>query len=134
MPTVIPEKFQDLLEKKIFVSLATLMPDGRPQVSPVWFDLDGQHVVVNLGKRRVRGAGRVCVFAAVSAPVWERRTPAAVCAGLPCLPHSIPRRTSGAVPGGSHNGCTGAPGHRVAGRCTVDGSNQSRWRIFGRRW
>ncbi len=34
MPTVIPEKFQDLLEKKIFVSLATLMPDGRPQVTP----------------------------------------------------------------------------------------------------
>src|SRR5260370_36077634 len=54
MPTVIPEKFQDLLEKKIFVSLATLMPDGRPQVTPVWFDFDGQHVVINSAKGRVK--------------------------------------------------------------------------------
>ena len=54
MPTVIPEKFQDLLEKKIFVSLATLMPDGRPQVTPVWFDYDGKHVVINSAKGRVK--------------------------------------------------------------------------------
>jgi len=54
MPTVIPEKFQDLLEKKIFVSLATLMPDGRPQVTPVWFDFDGKHVVINSAKGRVK--------------------------------------------------------------------------------
>ena len=54
MPTVIPEKFQDLLEKKIFASLATLMPDGRPQVTPVWFDYDGKHVVINSAKGRVK--------------------------------------------------------------------------------
>ena len=72
-------------------------------------------------------AGRAAVFAAVSAPVWERRRPDAACAWLLCLRHSIPRRKSGAVPDGSHIGCTGGPGHRVAGRCTVDGSNESRW-------
>jgi len=33
---------------------------------------------------------------------------------------------SGAVPYGLRSGCTGAPGHLVAGRCTVDGSNESR--------
>jgi len=52
MPTVIPEKFQDLLEKKVFASLATLMPDGRPQVTPVWCDFDGSHVIVNSAKGR----------------------------------------------------------------------------------
>jgi hypothetical protein len=36
---------------------------------------------------------------------------------------------SDAVPGDFHSGCTGGPGHRVAGRCTVDGSNESRWWI-----
>ena len=35
----IPEKYLDLLEhKKAFASLATTMPDGSPQVTPVWFD------------------------------------------------------------------------------------------------
>jgi len=34
---------------------------------------------------------------------------------------------SGAVPYGLRSGCTGAPGHLVAGRCTVDGSNESHW-------
>ncbi len=54
MPTEIPEAFQDLLEKKIFASLATLMPDGRPQVTPVWFDYDGKHVIINSAKGRVK--------------------------------------------------------------------------------
>ncbi len=54
MPTVIPEKFQDLLEKKVFASLATLMSDGRPQVTPVWSDYDGQHIVINSAKGRTK--------------------------------------------------------------------------------
>ena len=41
MAQTIPEKFLDLFEKKAFASLATLMPDGRPQVTPVWCDFDG---------------------------------------------------------------------------------------------
>ncbi len=36
---VIPENFLDLLqEKKAFAHLATVRPDGSPQVTPVWFD------------------------------------------------------------------------------------------------
>ena len=35
----IPDKYLDLLErKKAFAALATTMPDGSPQVTPVWFD------------------------------------------------------------------------------------------------
>ena len=71
-------------------------------------------------------AGRGDVSAGVLAPVSERPTRDAVCAATLCLRRSIPRRKSGAVPDESNSGCTGGPGHRVAGRCTVDGSNESR--------
>jgi PPOX class probable F420-dependent enzyme len=41
-----------LFSKRTFASLATLMPDGRPQVTPVWCDFDGQHVLINSAKGR----------------------------------------------------------------------------------
>jgi PPOX class probable F420-dependent enzyme len=47
--TTIPAKFLPFLtEKKAFASLATVMPDGSPQVTPVWFfyrPTDGKFVV-----------------------------------------------------------------------------------------
>jgi PPOX class probable F420-dependent enzyme len=51
---VIPDKFLDLFKKKAFAHLATLMPDGSPQVTPVWVDYDGRHVIVNSAKGRVK--------------------------------------------------------------------------------
>ena len=51
----IPEKYLDLLEqKKAFASLATTMPDGSPQVTPVWFDYKNGIVRVNTAKGRVK--------------------------------------------------------------------------------
>ena len=52
MAGVIPEKFLDLFQKKAFASLATLMPDGQPQVTPVWCDYDGERVLVNSARGR----------------------------------------------------------------------------------
>ncbi len=52
MSQVIPEKYRDLFSKKAFASLGTLMPNGAPQVTPVWVDLEGDHVVVNSAKGR----------------------------------------------------------------------------------
>lgn len=52
MSDSIPENFKDLFEKKTFASLATIMPDGTPQVSPIWIDLDGNDVIVNSAKGR----------------------------------------------------------------------------------
>ena len=46
------EKYVDLFQKKAFANLATLMPDGSPQVTPVWCDFDGTHVVVNSAQGR----------------------------------------------------------------------------------
>lgn len=48
----IPEKYLDLFNKKAFANLGTLMPDGRPQVTPVWIDYDGEHVIFNSAKGR----------------------------------------------------------------------------------
>ena len=52
MSNVIPEKYVDLFHKPAFASLGTLMPDGRPQVTPVWVDFDGEHVIFNSAKGR----------------------------------------------------------------------------------
>ena len=52
--TAIPDKYLDLLErKKAFAALATTMPDGSPQVTPVWFDYKDGIVRVNTAKGRV---------------------------------------------------------------------------------
>lgn len=52
---VIPEKYLDLLQqKKAFAHLATIMPDGSPQVTPVWFDYTGGMIRVNTAKGRVK--------------------------------------------------------------------------------
>ncbi len=50
----IPEKYLDLFQKKAFAQLATLMPDGSPQVTTVWVDYDGQHVLINSVKGHVK--------------------------------------------------------------------------------
>lgn len=52
--TQIPEKYRDLFSKKAFGSLTTLMPDGSPQVTPVWCDLEGNRVIVNSAKGRLK--------------------------------------------------------------------------------
>lgn len=41
-------------QKPIFVHLATLMPDGSPQASPVWVDIDGDAVLINSAQGRVK--------------------------------------------------------------------------------
>lgn len=51
----IPDKYMDLVhQKKAFASLATIMPDGSPQVTPVWFDYDGNIVRINSARGRVK--------------------------------------------------------------------------------
>jgi PPOX class probable F420-dependent enzyme len=54
MPSKIPDNFVDLFSQPAFANLATLMTDGTPQVTPVWCDFDGEHVVVNTAKGRVK--------------------------------------------------------------------------------
>jgi anthraniloyl-CoA monooxygenase len=43
----IPADFLDLFNKATYAHLSTVMPDGTPQVTPVWVDYDGRHILVN---------------------------------------------------------------------------------------
>lgn len=62
----IPSSFLDLFTKKAFGHLGTLMPDGSPQVTPVWVDYDGQHLLFNTAvsrqkDRNLQRDGRVAI-------------------------------------------------------------------------
>lgn len=48
----IPESHVTLLKDPVYPTLATIMPDGQPQVHPVWCDYDGAYVRVNTAKGR----------------------------------------------------------------------------------
>ena len=51
----IPAAFLDLMTQKVaFAHLATIMPDGTPQVTPVWFEYAGGRVRVNTARGRVK--------------------------------------------------------------------------------
>jgi PPOX class probable F420-dependent enzyme len=51
----IPSAYLDLFEqKKAFGHLATLMPDGSPQVTPVWFDYKDGRIRVNSARGRTK--------------------------------------------------------------------------------
>jgi PPOX class probable F420-dependent enzyme len=60
MSNVIPDKYLDLFQKRAFANLATLMPDGRPQVTPVWCDYDGREILINtaVGRQKDRNLQR----------------------------------------------------------------------------
>jgi hypothetical protein len=48
----LPQKYLDLFNKPAFAHLATLMPDGSPQITPVWVDYDGKFMLVNTARGR----------------------------------------------------------------------------------
>jgi PPOX class probable F420-dependent enzyme len=51
----IPDKFLPVLTtKKALAHLATVMPDGTPQVTPVWFFYQGGKFIVNTARGRVK--------------------------------------------------------------------------------
>ncbi|HEV2373970.1 MAG TPA: PPOX class F420-dependent oxidoreductase [Streptosporangiaceae bacterium] len=51
-PAVIPESLADLLERPLYAHLATVRPDGTPQVNPTWFRFDGEYVWLTATTRR----------------------------------------------------------------------------------
>jgi hypothetical protein len=52
----IPGQILDLLSpgKRAFINLALVLSDGTPQVSPLWFDYDGQDIIINTARGRVK--------------------------------------------------------------------------------
>lgn len=54
MATEVKGAARALLEGKNVAFLATLAEDGSPQVTPVWVDFDGEHVLVNSEEKRAK--------------------------------------------------------------------------------
>jgi PPOX class probable F420-dependent enzyme len=52
--TQLPDAWKAVLRKPVLIHLATLMPDGSPHSSPVWVDIDGDAILVNSAKGRVK--------------------------------------------------------------------------------
>ena len=48
----IPESHRDIFDKRSFAHVATVNSDGKPQVSPVWVEYDGTHILVNTARGR----------------------------------------------------------------------------------
>ena len=69
------DTWRDLLEsKKAFAHLATIMPDGTPQVTPVWIDYMNGKVWVNSAKGRIK-VGNMKVGSQVAISITDPDNP-----------------------------------------------------------
>tara|TARA_Y100001934_G_scaffold250813_1_gene313427 strand:- start:97 stop:489 length:393 start_codon:yes stop_codon:yes gene_type:complete len=52
----VPESALELLswDKKSFAHLALVLKNGKPQCTPLWFDYDGAHIIINSALGRVK--------------------------------------------------------------------------------
>lgn len=48
------DKQKELLASKNVGHLATINPDGSAQVTPVWFEYDGEHLIFNSEQKRLK--------------------------------------------------------------------------------
>jgi PPOX class probable F420-dependent enzyme len=65
-----------LLREPAYAQIATLMPDGAPQITQVWIDTDGEHLLVNTAEgrqkdRNVRRDPRVAVNVVDPGNAWR---------------------------------------------------------------
>ena len=54
MPATLSENVKKLFLEPNFGHLATIMPDGSPQVTPVWVEMEGDRIVVNTAEGRIK--------------------------------------------------------------------------------
>ena len=47
-------KYRDIFDKKTFAYIGTVGAGGAPQVTPVWCEFDGTHIVFNTARGRVK--------------------------------------------------------------------------------
>ena len=53
-PKTIPATHIDLLERPLLAALATTLPNGTPQVTPIWFNYEDGHVHINSAAGRLK--------------------------------------------------------------------------------
>jgi PPOX class probable F420-dependent enzyme len=54
MPDTLSSKARELIARPVLASIATLNPDGSPQITPLWADLDGDDLLFNTAEGRVK--------------------------------------------------------------------------------
>ncbi|MDP6344334.1 MAG: PPOX class F420-dependent oxidoreductase [Alphaproteobacteria bacterium] len=59
MTKTIPDSHRDLIDGPVVVALSTVMPDGRPQCTPVWCSFDGNEVLINSARGRQKDKNMV---------------------------------------------------------------------------
>lgn len=60
MSAALSDDLKSLLDTLVFVSVATIQPDGSPQVSPVWVKRDGDDVIFSttIGRQKEKNLRR----------------------------------------------------------------------------
>ena len=54
MTAQLSKKAKALIQRPVIANVATVDADGGPQVTPVWIDLDGDDLIFNTAKGRVK--------------------------------------------------------------------------------
>ncbi len=54
MPVSLSPEIKHLLDGPNFAHFATLMPDGSPNVTPVWVGHEGDHIVICMGENSLK--------------------------------------------------------------------------------
>ncbi|MET8689797.1 PPOX class F420-dependent oxidoreductase [Streptomyces sp. NPDC004732] len=60
MSAALSDQLKSLLDTPVFITVATIQPDGSPQVSPVWVKRDGDDVLFSttIGRRKEKNLRR----------------------------------------------------------------------------
>lgn len=60
MSAALSDQLKNLLDTPIFVTMATIQPDGSPQVSPVWVKRDGDDILISttVGRQKEKNLRR----------------------------------------------------------------------------
>jgi len=60
VPVPLPDELLDLLKRPSLCFVATIMPDGSPQLTQTWVTTDGDHILINTPDRsqKARNVGR----------------------------------------------------------------------------
>lgn len=74
MKNKIPDSHRDLLEGPITVVLSTVMPNGQPQSTPIWCNLEGDLVLINT-MRQFRKAKNMTQNPKVSLLAYDKKKP-----------------------------------------------------------
>ena len=97
MPTPLPTELLDLLRRPSPCFIATVMPDGSPQLTQTWVTTDGEHIVVNVvdGLQKARNIARIHGSRSTSwIPMTRRGTTRCAVASSPPPPRAAPRAST----------------------------------------